>query len=56
VQHGTIKWDGIVKTKRDAGRYEQASRFYSVTFEVVSFDYFDHFLDDAGMIKTVDVC
>jgi hypothetical protein len=56
VERGTIRWDGILKSKRDAGRDEQSSRFYSVTLEVVSVEYFDHFHDDAGMIKSVDVC
>lgn len=40
----------------DGERYKHAPRFHSVTFEVVSFDYFVHFLDDAGMNETVDVC
>jgi len=43
--------------KKEAGeKYKHASRFHSVTFEFVSLDYFDHFLDDAGMNETVDVC
>jgi hypothetical protein len=46
---------GLLK-KGDGERYKHASRLHSVTFEFVSLDYFDHFLDDAGMNKTVDVC